>query len=72
MVFVFSPYILKYVDIFLDGIAILTADGGGDTPEPTIGALIRAINASEEGSPIFVFTDAEVSDPELLPDAQAL
>ena len=60
------------IDVFLDGIASLTADGGGDTPEPTIGALIRAIRASEEGSPIIVFTDAEASDPELLPNAQDL
>ena len=60
------------IDVFLDGIASLTADGGGDAPEPTIGALIRAIKASEEGSPIFVFTDADASDPELLPDAQDL
>ena len=58
--------------MFLDRIASLTADGGGDGPEPTIGALIRAIKASEEGSPIIVFTDAEASDPELLPDAQDL
>ena len=58
--------------MFLDGIASLTASGGGDTPEPTIGALIRAIKASEEGSPIIVFTDAEASDPELLPDVQDL
>ena len=58
--------------MFLHEIANLTADGGGDEPEPTIGALIRAIKASEEGSPIIVFTDAEASDPELLPDAQDL
>ena len=58
--------------MFLDGIASLIAAGGGDIPEPSIGALIRAIKASEEGSPIFVFTDAGASDPELLPDAQDL
>ena len=58
--------------MFLDGIANLNASGGGDTPEPTIGALIRAIKASEEGSPIIVFTDAIASDPELLSDAQDL
>ena len=60
------------INEFLNRFENLTADGGGDPPEPTIGALIRAINASEEGSPIIVFTDAEASDPELLPDAQAL
>ena len=60
------------INEFLNRFENLTADGGGDTPEPTIGALIRAIKASEEGSPIIVFTDADASDPELLPDAQAL
>ena len=60
------------IDIFLDGIASLTASGGGDSPDPTIGALIRAIKANEEGSPIIVFTDAEDSDPELLPNAHDL
>ena len=58
--------------MFLDGIASLTANGDDDGPEPTIGALIRAIKASEEESPIIVFTDADASDPELLSDAQDL
>ena len=58
--------------MFLNAIASLIATGGGDIPEPSIGALIRAIKASEEGSPIFVFTDAIASDPELLSDAQDL
>ena len=53
-------------------IAELSAAGGGDTPEPSIGALIRAIKASEQGSPIFVFTDAPASDSYLVNEAIAL
>lgn len=40
----------------------MTADGGGDAPEPSIGATIRAIQASEPGSSVFVYTDASASD----------
>ena len=50
----------------------LAANGGGDCPEPSIGALIRAIRASERGSSIFVYTDADASDPGRLAEAQAL
>ena len=60
------------IEVFLSGIASLNANGGGDTPEPSIGALIRAIKASKEGSPIFVFTDAPASDSYRLQEAQAL
>lgn len=60
------------IEVFLSGIESLHADGGGDAPEPSIGALIRAIKASEEGSPIFVFTDASASDSYRLQEAQAL
>ena len=37
-----------------------------------LGGLIRAIKASEEGSPIFVFTDTTASDSNRLQEAQAL
>jgi hypothetical protein len=60
------------IEELLNGIASLHAEGGGDEPEPSIGALIRAIKASEEGSPIFVFTDASASDSNRLQEAQAL
>ena len=60
------------IDEFLNGIGSLRASGGGDCPEPSIGALIRAIRASEPGSPIFVYTDADASDPGREPEALAL
>lgn len=60
------------IDQFLAGIAALTADGGdGGTTEPIFGALIRAVEASEPGSSIYVFTDAHPSD-ERLNEARSL
>ena len=60
------------VEQFLARIAALTADGGGDTPEPSIGAIIRAAEASEPGAPIFVFTDAPASDEDRINEARSL
>ena len=57
---------------FLNAIGELIPQGGGDCPEPSIGALIRAIRASEPNSPIYVYTDAGPSDPNRLPEAEAL
>ena len=54
------------------GIAELTATGGGDAPEPSIGATIRAIQASEPGSSVFVYTDASASDTDRFPEAMSL
>ena len=50
------------IEQFLSGIAQLTANGGDDEPEPSIGAIIRAVRASEPGSSVYVFTDAPASD----------
>ena len=67
-------YILETdnIDTFLNGIASLVAEGGGDTPEPSIGAIIRAIRASEEGATIYVYTDAPPSDSHRIFEAHAL
>ena len=59
-------------DDFLNAIGQLIPEGGGDCPEPSIGALVRAIRASEPNSPIYVYTDAPPSDPNWLAEAQAL
>ena len=56
----------------MNAIGNLTATGGAYCPEPSIGALIRAIRASEHGSSIFVYTDADASDPDHSAEAQAL
>ena len=59
-------------DDFLNAIGQLIPEGGGDCPEPSIGALVRAVRASEPNSPIYVYTDAPPSDPNRLAEAQAL
>ena len=60
------------IEEFLNGIRGLRARGGFDCPEPSIGAVIRAIRESERGSPIFVYTDADASDPGRLAELRAL
>lgn len=57
---------------FEAAIAQLTADGGGDEPDPSIGAIIRAIEASEPDSPIYVFTDVPPSDKYRLKEVETL
>ena len=60
------------IDVFLNEIGSLNATGGGDCPEPSFGATIRAIRASLPNSPIFVYTDARASDTERFTELQAL
>ena len=60
------------VDVFLNEIAALIASGGGDCSEPSIGALVRALDASQSDSPIYVFTDASAKDGYLLSTAASL
>ena len=57
---------------FLMAIASLTADGGDDTPDPSFGAIIQAIEASEPSSSIYVFTDAPASDSHRLNEVETL
>ena len=49
----------------------LTSNPGFD-PVPSVSALIRAAEVSEEGSPIFLFVDKEESDAELLNEALSI
>lgn len=65
-------FITQDVEEFLAQIGSLTANGGGDTPEPSVGAIIRAAVASEPGGPIFVFTDAPPSDAHRLTEATSI
>lgn len=62
----------KDIEQFLARIAQLIAIGGGDGPEPSIGAVIRAIEACEPGSPIYLYTDAPASDAYRLNEARSL
>ena len=59
------------VEQFLARIRELSAVGG-DMSEPSIGAIIRAVRASEPGAPIYVFTDAPASDVNRLNEAKSL
>ena len=65
-------YTTTDLNVFVNWIAALRAGGGGDCREPSIGALIRAMNASEPDSSIYVFTDASANDEHLLPMAERL
>lgn len=60
------------VDQFLSYIGKLSASGGGDCPEPSIGALIRGLKASQPRSSVYVFTDAPASDENLASEAARL
>lgn len=61
------------IEQFLSGIAQLTAFGGNyERAEPSIGAIIRAVRASEPGSSVYVFTDAPASDEDRLSEATTL
>lgn len=51
------------IEQFLSDIAQLTASGGNaKQAKPSIGAIIRAVRASEPGSSVYVYTDAPASD----------
>lgn len=67
-----TTIVTEDIDQFLNAIGSLSASGGANCPEPSIGALIRAIRASEQGSPIFLYTDADALDPGRVPEALAL
>ncbi|XP_019642535.1 PREDICTED: von Willebrand factor A domain-containing protein 7-like isoform X2 [Branchiostoma belcheri] len=57
---------------FKAAIGSLEADGGGDSPEYSLGAVQIALARSLPGSTIFVFTDAEAKDAELLESVTSL
>ena len=67
-----TTIVTEDIDQFLNAIAALHPSGGGDCPEPGVGAIIQAIQASEAGSPVYVFTDASASDEDRLGELQAL
>ena len=53
-------------------ISELVASGGGDCPEPSMGAVIRAARHSQIGGVINLYTDAPASDKGRLSEAESL
>jgi hypothetical protein len=51
--------------IFLNAVDSLGASGGGDCPEPSVGAMRRAVELLDYESSLFLFTDADASDASL-------
>ena len=65
-------HITEDIDTFISLIGALNANGGGDCPEPSTNATIRAAVHSQPGASIFIFTDASPSDPQLIPELETL
>jgi hypothetical protein len=55
----------------LDAVSRLGASGGGDCPELAMTALLAAIEASQHGSTIYLFTDASAKDSNLVENVVA-
>jgi len=60
-----SPYVTESAADLLVQVNALSANGGGDCPEVSVTAILRAINAAKFGSRIHVFTDASSKDGSL-------
>ena len=60
------------IDEFSSAIGGLSLSEDDDCPDPSIGALIQAVQASEPGSSIFLFTSAPPSDASRIPVLEAL
>ena len=52
-------------NVFTNAVNALTANAGGDCPEPVNSALIRAFGEFDTGGDILLFTDASPSDNSL-------
>jgi von Willebrand factor type A domain len=56
------PFQSTDADQFISSLSALTADGGGDCPEPGLHGIYKAIEAAPEGGAVFFFTDAGPND----------
>ncbi|XP_056590370.1 von Willebrand factor A domain-containing protein 7-like [Triplophysa dalaica] len=69
----FGPLIrTRNAEVFIEKISSLTAHGGGDTPEMCLSGLQLALAAAPPSTDIFVFTDAEAKDFDLLNTIKAM
>jgi len=66
-----APFITKSAEELLNRVNALTANGGGDCPEKSMGGLLTAINAASVMSTIHLFTDASAKDAGLSKNVEA-
>jgi hypothetical protein len=57
---------------FMSALDGLGADGGGDCPEPAMDAIMQAVSSAENGTTVFVYTNARAKDAELAPAISSL
>src|SRR2546427_6325080 len=67
-----EPFVTTDPDAFLAQVDALSPSGGGDCPELSQGALLKAVGASLPGSSMFLFTDATAKDSGLASATNAL
>ena len=79
--YVLSPFNDPYVgpasttadaDVFKAAINSLYASGGGDCPELSMAGTYNAVDLSDEGGEVFVYTDASSKDASLYPSVASL
>jgi MYXO-CTERM domain-containing protein len=59
-------------DVFEDALDSASVSAGGDCPELSLTATLRAVEKADYGSGVFLFTDAEPKDPEALASVKQL
>lgn len=59
------PFVTESSDAFLAAVNGLTAEGGGDCPEPSVSGVLLAIRTALPNSVIYFVTDASASDSAL-------
>ncbi len=57
---------------FLAQVNSLYADGGGDCPEYAMSGLLEAVNAADDDSTLYLFTDASAKDSDLYSSVNAV
>jgi hypothetical protein len=65
-----EPFITNDPIAFRSAVDALTAGGGGDCPESSGAATLRAVKASVQGSRVITYTDATANDPAAVLEAK--